>query len=102
MIKCLVVKPGKVPKVKEIEDKLSSYQEIVKGHIECVYPWPDVILICNEEGKILGLEPNRFIRGDLIVGTFILVGDNHDGEFRSLTEEEITTYKKQFGTRTFI
>ena len=101
-LKCLIVKPSKVPKEKDVDNNLRSFQEIVNGHIECIYPWEDIIVICNEEGKIKNLTPNRFVRGHLIVGTFIIIGNNHDGEFRSLTEEEIKTYKKLFGGKTFL
>ena len=94
-IKALIVKPGRKPKLVEIENSLRAFQEGVKGHIECIYPWPDVILICNEEGKIKNLTPNRIIRGQLIVGNFILVSDDKKGDFKSLTEEQIEFLKKE-------
>lgn len=101
-IKVLVASPGKAARVREIENTLDSFQKIVDGYIECIYPWKDIIIVCNEEGWIRGLKPNRYIRGQLIVGTFIIVGDNHNGDFRSLTEDEITEYKMMFSTRSLI
>lgn len=101
-MKVLIVKPGKLPELKEIDNTLETLQEIVDGYIECIYPWKDTIVICNEEGKIRNLRPNRFIKGDIIVGTFIIVGDDKMGDFRSLSEEEIKTYKKLFNGKSII
>lgn len=55
----------------------------------------DVIAIVNEEGKILGLEPNRRYGNDILVGNIVLVG-NGEEEFISLTEEQIKKYSKIF------
>lgn len=55
----------------------------------------DVIAIVNEEGKILGLEPNRRYGNDILVGNIVLVG-NGEEEFISLTEEQIKKYSKMF------
>ena len=55
-------------------------QKTVGGKIETVYLGHGLILIVNEEGKRMNLEPNfRTGRGffaDTIVGTAILVGQN--------------------------
>ena len=57
-----------------------------------------MVIVCNEEGKIYGLPPNRDIGHDIIVGNFFLVGDDAEiGEDRSLTEEQIAKYTKYFG-----
>lgn len=101
-ITVLVVKPNDIPRVKEINNTLKGLQDIVKGHIECLYPWPDVVIICDEEGKLKGLRPNRFIKGQLIVGTFIIAGNDGKGDFRSLSDREITDYKKLFNAKTLI
>lgn len=102
MIKVLVVEPGDIGRVREIENTLESFKEIVEGYIECIYPWKDIIIVCNEEGKLLNLKPNRFVKGDLIVGTFIVAGNDNKGDFRSLTEEELKVYKKLFNSKTII
>lgn len=87
-----------MPYEKEIKNTLHSKQEIVDGYIEYTYLKEDenVALICNEEGKCLGLPLNRDIGHDIIAGTFILVGDDGSGEDLSLTEEQIEKYKKRF------
>ena len=53
---------------------------IVGGFIQAVEPFedPNVLLVCNEEAKLLGLPENRFLRNrngipyDIIHGTFFL------------------------------
>ena len=59
-ITVLVVPPQDVPYVKEIDPGLKSLQSEVDGWIEAVYPFEDpVAIICNEEGKMNGMPPNR-------------------------------------------
>ena len=53
-------------------------------------------LLCNEEGKLIGLEGNRCIGNDIIAGVFYVVGENNDGELISLTEKQMQTYKERF------
>lgn len=67
---------------------------MVGGYIE-PFGMDDVIAIVNEEGKILGLEPNRRYGNDILVGNIIIVGDGEE-EFISLTEEQIKKYRKMF------
>jgi hypothetical protein len=98
-IKVLVVEPNKLPYEKTIPNKLSEKQKIVDGYIEYVRLLEDenVVLICNEEGKINGSEYNRDIGYDIIAGTFIIAREcADDGEDRSLTDEQIEKYKERF------
>ena len=68
---------------------------MVGGYIQAVYPFDDpVALICNEEGKLLGLPMNRTLRDargvpyDIVCGTFFLAGIAED-DFASLTDRQI-------------
>lgn len=55
--------PAKEPVVREIDSSLQAMQEVVGGYIQALYPWSDPIaLICNDEGKLMGMAPNRFRR----------------------------------------
>ena len=95
-IKCLLVEPYKLPREIEIDNTLEAKQEIVDGLIECVY-FEDVIIICNEEGKINGMHWNRDIGSDIIFGPFLIVGDDYEnGSFKSLTEKQILENKIRF------
>jgi len=98
-LKGLLVAENKLPEVVEIPDTLKSLQELVGGYIEyCYMPeHEDVVLICNEEGKINGMGPNRDIGHDIIFGPFFVIGDNPDiGENISLTDEQISKWTKIF------
>lgn len=56
----LKLEPGKKPEEADIPDTLCAMQEIVGGSIQALYPFGDLVaLICNEEGKLLGLPLNR-------------------------------------------
>ena len=101
-IKCLLVEPYKLPKEIEIDNTLEAKQKIVDGLIECVY-FNDVIIICNEEGKINGMIPNRDIGSDIVFGPFLIVGDDYEkGEFKSLTEKQILDNKIRFDENSIV
>lgn len=103
-MKVIVVEPQKKPVVQNIDPGLESMQKIVGGSIEAVYPFADpVALICNEEGKLLGLPLNRALRDDdgevydIISGTFFLCAAPPDSEhFESLTDQQVKTYMERF------
>ena len=94
----LVVEPLKAPYEKEIDPGLESLQHEVDGYIEALSLDDDSFIICNEEGKINGLELNRAIRdergriADIIAGTFLVVGSGEE-DFISLTPEQIKKYQ---------
>ena len=78
-MKILVVEPMKTPTVQEIDGSLRSMQELVGGTIQAVYPFDDpVALVCNDEGKLLGLPWNRALTDDhgvpydIVCGHFLL------------------------------
>ena len=72
-----------------------AMQELVGGHIE-VIDYQGACLICNEDGKLLGLEPNRRIGQDVIVGTFFLANSDLEGRMFSLSEEDLALFQQQF------
>ena len=100
----LLVEPGKRPAEAEIDGSLESMQRIVGGLIQAVYPFDEpVALICNDEGKLLGLPLNRALYDstgqiyDIIAGNFFLCGAPGDSEdFTSLTEEQLQRYQERF------
>lgn len=102
IIKVLKVEPDKAPELIEMPNELEAMQAIVGGYIEVFPLADDVAIVCNEEGKINGLQLNRPIYHngrivEIIAGTFFITGDDISiGEFVSLTEEQIAQYKEQF------
>ena len=100
-MKVLVVEPQKPCRVQEI-DGLVAMQQIVGGDIEAVYPFQDsAALVCNAEGKLLGLPMNRPLLDedrlpyDIICGTFFISGLGQE-DFVSLTDEQIQRYKSLY------
>lgn len=63
----LYVEPNKLPEKRTIKNTLEDKQKLVNGLIEYTYlrDSNDVAIVCNEEGKILGLPPNRDIGHDV-------------------------------------
>ena len=98
MIKAILIEPKKKPKIIELNDTLKELQRLVGGYIEYVYnPFlKDIAFICNDEGKILNLEPNIDFGYDVLCGNVIIVGDNHNGENSSLSEEQIKILMEVF------
>ena len=61
-ISVLLVEPNKYPMMIEIDDTLEAMQAMVGGDIEEYMPFEDeVAIVCHEEGKLIGLPPNRAI-----------------------------------------
>ena len=101
-MKVIIVEPNEKARIAEIDNRLETLQSIVGGYIECIYPFDDNVgIIANEEGMLIGLEPNRALRNDegsiydIIFGTFIVAGLTED-DFGSLTDEKIEKYLAEF------
>ena len=91
---------GKEPKVIEIEDTLEAQQKLVEGLIEVVPYKDNLLLICNEEGKINNLAPNLQFDYDYIAGNCFIVGDDFENEgFKSVEDKQIEDIKKDLKER---
>lgn len=102
VIRVLLLEPGKFAREAEIDASLAGMQSIVGGHIEAIFPFDEpVCIVCNDEGKLLGLPLNRGLRDedgelcDIISGTCFLC-DCSSQEFKSLSDEQLQHYKEQF------
>ena len=103
-ISVLLIEPNKYPKMIEIEDTLEAMQSIVGGDIEEYMPFDDeVAIICNEEGKFNGMQPNRAVYADdkemmdIIFGTFFVCYAPIESEnFQSLPPELAKKYEDKF------
>lgn len=101
-LRALLVKENELPVEVEIPNTLNSLQKQVEGYIEYYYipDTEDSVIICNEEGKINGMGPNREVGRDIIFGTFLIVGDDYEqGETISLTDEQVSKYKEIFNEK---
>ena len=98
----LVVEPRKEPYLKEIDPGLHSLQAEVGGDIAASYPFSDPVgLVCNDEGKLIGLELNRGLRDkdgnlyDIMAGIFLVLGLGEES-FASLPPELVQKYMEHF------
>ena len=95
--------PGKQAVVTRIQNTLEAKQAFVGGGlIQAVYPYDDpVAIVCNEEGKLKGMEPCRALFDeegniyDIIVGPFLICGLDDEG-FVSLTPQQQKAYLAMF------
>lgn len=97
LMRIVYVEPHKAPYISEIEHSLEAEQKAVGGLIDLVYNDDGTLLVCNDEGKLIGMDGNRHI-GDgssIIAGPFFVVGDGGE-DFRSLTESEVMKYMDKF------
>ena len=101
-ITVLMVEPGKHPKVTTLKDDLDSLQKAVsigadyQGLVEFVSLGNGDCIMCNEEGKLIGLDGNRRLGNDVLVGVFYVMSENEDGELLSLSERKIKRYTELF------
>ena len=95
LIRVLYVEPHRRPFVTEIENSLEGQQKAVLGLIQYLYNDDSTITVINDESKINGMEGNRRIEGDVLVGPFFVAGDTGE-TLCSLTDEQIEKYEKQF------
>lgn len=91
----LFKEPGEVPEIREIPNELAALQELVGGYIEVAPLDRALRFVVNEEGKLLGLEPNIYAPTlDVLVGPLVVTAYDGSGDFRTLTEEEIEFCKE--------
>lgn len=109
-MRVVMVEVGRKAYEMELEDGLASMQRAVGGLIQAVYEprGRDAALICNDEGKLLGLPLNRALRDengeiyDAIAGTFFICGALADSEnFTSLTDEQVAYWLRRFAKLEF-
>ena len=95
-IRVLYVQPGKYPEEIKIPNTLETFQKYVCGSIESVRLDRDAYIICNDEGKLLPLPPNRLYGPtDFFAGPFLICGDGGE-DLISLTDSQTTKYEKKY------
>lgn len=101
-IKVLLVEPLRTPRVMEVDHTLRNLQKLVGGFIQTFYPYHDpVVMVCDDEGKLNGKEPNRALLDDdgrpydIVCGTFFLCGIGDD-DFASIPDEMAEKYAEVY------
>ena len=102
----VIKEPGKAPRVEPLFDNdLKAFQEAVGGYIETVTlatdlvtptKFPDLVIICNEEGRLKGLPWNCTAFGVDFVGTIVVAGVKGE-EFASLRAGVVPTVLRALG-----
>ena len=92
-IKVLALLPMELPKEIELDNTLEAMQKFVDGNIECLTFYDSgsaVTLVCNDEGKLLGLPLNRPLwdGADVLAGPGFLAGCDNEGNLTSLQTTE--------------
>jgi hypothetical protein len=95
-IRVLKVAPKELPVVVYLTNELSALQDAVEGLIEIIEIDGKTCLLCNEEGKLNGMEPNRRFGSDVLCGTFYVTGQDKHGNLASLSQKNIQTYTAMF------
>ena len=101
-MRVVVKNVGEQGEIREVKNDLKPLQEIVGGYIE-VYPINNnILIICNEEGKLNSLLPNIDIitvdaytgqqSKETIVGNIAFASAGID-DFESLSDEQIEILK---------
>ena len=98
-IRVIVCRPMEKAEVIEIGDDLRSMQETVGGMIEEYMPFydendprvEDIAIICDDEGLLKDSLPSAVTAKDEVqlVGNLLLVNHDEEGNFTSLTDEQI-------------
>lgn len=73
-ISVLIKEPGKSPRHVWIENSLKNLQQTVGGYIEVLRIATDGVIICNEEGRLMGLPYCCTVADVDFVGTIVLAG----------------------------
>lgn len=84
----------------EISNTLDAFQNYVGGVIQVIAINRVVDIICNEEGKVMGLPVNRAILDedgkpvDILVGDLVAVRHDEEGNFTDIHKSDMETITK--------
>lgn len=101
-IRILYKKINQPPKELVIKNDLKTMQKLVDGLIEVVPYMDNILMICNEEGKICNKPINLVFDNDLIAGDCFFVRDSKSGNFSSLKSKEIDKIKDDIKNRSIV
>lgn len=95
-MRILYKEPGKEARTMVVPNKLDVLQDLVGGYIETLTVG-DIVIICNEEGKVKHMPLNFFVKTkaytEAIVGPAIFCRTDR-WEFKGLEAEDITHIKE--------
>lgn len=97
LMRIVYVEPHRPAFEAEIPHEYEAESKAVGGLIEVVGNGDETCIVCNDEGKLIGMEGNRRLDNgvSIIAGPFFVCGETLD-DFRSLTDEETQKYLERF------
>lgn len=99
-LKVLYKKVGSEAELLEIDNNLKAMQNLVDGLIEVITYKDDILLVCNDEGKLFNMKPNILFDYDFIAGDCFFVGDDFkNAGFKDLTDKQIEEIKEMLEER---
>ena len=93
-IDVIIKRPGQIPHHTSISNSLKNLQGHVGGYIEAVTLPSGIVVICNEDGRIVGLPHNCTVDKITFVGTIIFAGIQGE-EFGDIPLD-YQTFKKKY------
>lgn len=97
-IMVMIKRPGEAPELDPLFDNdLKAFQEAVGGYIETFTLTPEIVVVCNEEGKLKRLPYNVTISREDFVGTIVVAGITED-EFTSLRAAAVPLVRALLGS----
>lgn len=78
LLKAIVKEPGKEPEMFIVTNELKALQKLVGGYIECAMVEEDMVVVCDEEGRIKGKPFNCWFDGISFVGTIVVLGSKDE------------------------
>lgn len=88
-----IKRPGKSWEWEIVENSLKSLQELVGGYIEVHTVTTDMAVMCNEEGRINGMELNCRLLGTDWYGPVVLIGIKGE-EFASVPHGDRSEFER--------
>lgn len=85
-ISALIKRPGEIPRHVNLSNSLEALQKSVDGYIETVTIARDLVVLCDEEGRLKEKPYNCTICGCDFVGDIVIVGRSGT-EFQDLPVE---------------
>lgn len=95
-IRVLYKKVGQAPEVKIIDDVHKLEETIIQKKLDII-PYEKIFIICHNKKSSTNMFPNIFLPLRRIIGDFIAVNiDKKERKFKSLSQEDIIWYSKDF------
>lgn len=90
----LFKEPSKPARLFDIEGTIEEFENLCQGELQIVYAEYDMAILCNVNGRLLGLEPNIPVSdcgfADVIEGNVVIVSVRTEGNgFCSLEDDQI-------------